>query len=173
MVVSSEAFNQLHSDIGIDGRKLKVVSEFNYLGSIITTDSDISKAVASNCKKARLAIVKLRAALVSGTLRLKTKWRLIEMFVKPVLLYCLETSITRKADKEKMSAVLNTARRMVMKLNDKRVTPVKELSEAVPLKDIETELVVRRANLWVSLNNLKVPELLSTRRSQKTNTKDC
>ena len=51
-VVSSEATNQLHSDIGIDGKKLKVVSEFNYLGSIIITDSDISKAVASNCKKA-------------------------------------------------------------------------------------------------------------------------
>ena len=96
MVVSSEATNQLHSDMGIDGRKPKVVSEFNYLGSIITTDSDISKAVASNCKKARLAIVKLKAALVSGTLRLKTKCRLIEFFVKPILLYGLETSITKK-----------------------------------------------------------------------------
>ena len=35
---------------------------------IITAASDISKAVASNCKKDRLAIVNLRAALVSGTL---------------------------------------------------------------------------------------------------------
>ena len=49
---------------------------------------------------------------------------------------------------------------------------VKELSEAVPLKDIETELAVRRANLWVSLNNQKVPELLSTCKKQKTYTKD-
>ena len=71
-----------------------------------------------------------------------------------------------------MSAVLNKAPRTVMKINDKRVMPVKELSEAVPLKDIETELAVRRANLWVSLNNLKVPELLSTCKSRKTYTKD-
>ena len=101
MVVRSEATNQLHSDIGIDGKKLKVVSEFNYLGSIKTTDSDISKAVASNCKKARFAIVKIRAASVSGTLRLKTKCRLIEIYVKPILLYGLETSITRQTDIEK------------------------------------------------------------------------
>ena len=71
-----------------------------------------------------------------------------------------------------MSAVLNQAQRMVMKINDKRVMPLKELSKAVPLKDIETKLAVRRANLWVSLNNLKVPELLSTCTSRKTNTKD-
>ena len=61
---------------------------------------------------------------------------------------------------------------MVMKINDKRVMPVKELSAAVPLKDIETELAVRRANLWVSLNSLNVPELLSTCKSRKTYTKD-
>ena len=140
--------------------------------SIITTDSDISKAVASNCKKARLAIVKLRAALVSGTLRLKTKCRLIEIFLKPILLYGPETSITRKTDREKMSTVLNKAQRRGKKINDKRVMPEKELSKAVPLKDIETELAVRRANLWVSLNNLKVPELLSICKSRKTYTKD-
>ena len=90
--MSTEATNQLHSDIGIDGKKPKVVSEFNYLGSIKTTESDICKAVASDCKKARLAIVKLRAALVSGTLRLKTTCQLIEV---PILLYGLETSIKR------------------------------------------------------------------------------
>ena len=172
MVVSSEATNKVHSDIGIDGKKLKMVSEFNYRGSKLTTDTDISKVVASNCKKARLAIVKLRAALVSGTLRLKTKCRLIKILVKPFLLYGLENSITRKTDLEKKSAVLNKALRMVMKINDKRVMPVKELSEAVPLKDIETELANRRANLWVSLNNLKVPELLSTCKSRNTYTED-
>ena len=59
-----------------------------------------------------------------------------------------------------MSAVLNKARRMVMKLNDKRVMPVKELSEAVPLKDIESKLAVRGANLRVSLKNVKGSELL-------------
>ena len=35
---------------------------------------------------------------------------------------------------EKLSAVLSEARRIVIKLNDKRVMPIEELSEAVPLK---------------------------------------
>ena len=90
MILSSEATDLSHLDIRIDGKKLKVVSKFNYLGSIIITGSDSSKAVASNCKKARLATLKLRAALVSGARRL------IEIFIKPLLLYGLETSITRK-----------------------------------------------------------------------------
>ena len=59
MIVSSEATNLLHSDNGIDGMKLQVVSKLKYLGSILTTD--IRKATACNCKKPRLAIVKLRA----------------------------------------------------------------------------------------------------------------
>ena len=96
MILTSEATDLSHSDIRVDEKKLKVVSKFNYLGSIIITDSDISKAVASNCKKPRLATLKLRAALVSGTRRLKTKCQLIEIFIKPLLLYGLETSITRK-----------------------------------------------------------------------------
>ena len=51
MTVSSEAINLSHSDIGNDSKELKVVSAFNCLGSIITTDSNISKEVASNCKR--------------------------------------------------------------------------------------------------------------------------
>ena len=42
-----------------------------------------------------------------------------------------------------------------MKLNDKRLIPIKELSEAVPLNDIESEFANPGANLWVSLNKLK------------------
>ena len=92
--------------------------------------------------------------------------------MKQIFLYGLETSITLKTNIEKTGAVLNKARRVVMKLNDKNVMPIKELSVAVTLKDIETELAVRRAGLWVSLKNLKVPELLSVCRSRKTYTKD-
>ncbi|XP_075243769.1 uncharacterized protein LOC142338020 [Convolutriloba macropyga] len=45
--------------------------------------------------------------------------------------------------------------KMIMKLNDKRLIPIKELSEAVPLNDIESEFANPGANLWVSLNKLK------------------
>ena len=50
--------------------------------------------------------------------------------------------------------------------------PIKELSKAVPLKDRETKLVVRRANLWVSFNILQISELLSVCKRRKTYTKD-
>ena len=38
----------------------------------------------------------LRAALVCGTLRLRTNCRLTEVFIKPILLHGLGTSIARK-----------------------------------------------------------------------------
>ena len=43
-----------------------------------------------------------------------------------------------------------------------------ELSKTVHLKDIETKLAVRRANLWMSLSNLKVPGLHCVCTSQNT-----
>ena len=61
---------------------------------------------------------------------------------------------------------------MIMKLNDKRVIPIKELSEAVPLKDIESEFAVKGANLWMSLNKLKVHEPLLVCTGRKTYSKN-
>ena len=77
----------LHSDFENDGKILRVVSEINYLSSILTTDPDINKATACSCKKIILAIVKLRAALVSGKIRLKTKCQPIEIRIK--VFFCL------------------------------------------------------------------------------------
>ena len=48
IVISSASTNFLRSIIEMDGMKLKAVTE-------ITTVSDISEDVASNCKKAKLA----------------------------------------------------------------------------------------------------------------------
>ena len=39
-----EATNLMHSNIGIDGTKLKVLSTFKNLSSVINIDADISKS---------------------------------------------------------------------------------------------------------------------------------
>ena len=64
-------------NVTLQGKRLKEVTEFKYLGSILNGQSDIEAAVKSNCSKARIAIVKMRPALVSSTLTMRIKCRLI------------------------------------------------------------------------------------------------
>ena len=49
-------------------------------------------AVRRNCTKARLAVLKMRPVLVSSTLTMRIKCRLIEICVQPVLLYGMKQS---------------------------------------------------------------------------------
>ena len=45
----------------------------------------------------------------------KTKVKLVETFIKPILLYGLETAVIRKVDFGKLDAALNKTRRMLLK----------------------------------------------------------
>ena len=89
------------------------------MGSSLTAEGDIGEAIAHSCMKSNTAIVRLRPALVSGSIRIETKMRLVENFVRPTLLYWLETAVMSKLDFDKLSALLNNARRLILKLNSK------------------------------------------------------
>ena len=148
----------------LQGKRVKNVTEFKYLGSILNGQSDIEAAVKSNCAKARIAIVEMRPALVRSTLTMRIKCRLIEMCVKPVLLYGLETALTREKDIDKMGAVLNKARCMVFKTRSRKTYTSVVLALKYPLRDIKIELAVRRAKLWLSLKKLQDDKFLTRRR---------
>ena len=78
VVVNGEGSN----DIYLNGEKVKEVNSFVYLGSSLNAEADLGEAIANNCRKARTAIVRLRPALVSGSIRMRTKVRLVETFFK-------------------------------------------------------------------------------------------
>ena len=86
------------------------------------------------------------------------------MCVKPVLFYGLETAITRKKDIDKLGAVLNRARLMVLKTCSKKTYTSEVLALKVPLRDIKIELAVRTAKLWLSLMKLQDDEFITRRR---------
>ena len=89
----------------------------------------------------------MRPALTSGSMKKKTKVKLVETFIKPIQLYGLETAVIRKVDFGKLDAALNKTRRMLLKQYSKKSCTNVEIAEKVPLKSIEVELAVRRANL--------------------------
>ena len=62
----------------------------------------------------------MRPALTSGSLKIKTKLKLVETFIKPILVYDLETAVIRKVDFGKLNAALNKTRRKLLKLYSKK-----------------------------------------------------
>ena len=69
------------------------VNHFEYFGSIKASDGSADKAIIACISKTRIAMLRLRPALVSKRLALRNKGLFIETFLKPVLLYCLETQM--------------------------------------------------------------------------------
>ena len=158
------------SDIILNVVKIKEVRSFNYLGSALKVEEEISEAVLNNCRKARIAFLKMIPALTGDSLRSRTKINLVENFIKPTLMYGLETAVIRKFDFGKLTDVLNKARKMILKQDSKRTC---ETAEKVPLKGIEMELAVGRDNFWASIVKLKADAVNSEAVKSKVYAKDC
>ena len=107
-------------------------------------------------QKAGTAVRRLRPALVSGSIRMRTKMQLRETFLESKLLYGLETAVIRKCDFEKLNTVLSKARRMIPKLDSKRSITNVQIPEKAQLITLDVKMAVRRANLWVSPMRLQV-----------------
>ena len=146
--------NKPQSNFMLPDGPIKQINSFNYLGCIIDTGNDQSSLIRNNCTKARIGLVKLRTALVNGSLSFKVKASLVEVFIKPILLYGLETGVTRESDLSKLNAVLNEAQRMILRVQDKREIRCAHLAELIQLRNIRIKLGIRRLNLWYSLKSL-------------------
>ena len=123
------------------------VHRFEYLGSIIEDDGSPKSAVSSNIKRARYALIRIRCALRSNRLTMDMKSHLIECYVKPVLYYGLETIVLTAQLSDRMEAVLNTAMRMILGLNNRKVVKVEELKRKFALEAVAPQLQKRRLNL--------------------------
>ena len=73
-------------------------------------------------------MLRLRPALVSKRLTLRNKGLLIETFLKPVLLYGLETLVIRCTDLGRVEAVIHRANRMCLRLETRNEMKIKELN---------------------------------------------
>lgn len=139
-------------ELTVAGQVIEKVRHFNYLGSVICDDGDNMPAVRQNVRKAKASLIKLRPALRSEKLAMRTKLRMVETFIKPVLLYGLETVVLTATMNDKLEALLNTSRRMILGLTNKKEMPVSELREKLPLKHPATQIQKKRLNLWFTMS---------------------
>ena len=83
----------------IDGETVETVSDFIFLGSKITADSDCSHETKRHLLLGRKVMTNLDSILKSRDMTLPTKVRLVKAMVFPVVMYECESWTIKKGDR--------------------------------------------------------------------------
>ena len=82
----------------IDGEKVETVSDFVFLGSKITADSECSHKIKRRLLPRRIAVTNRDSVLKSRDMSLPTKVRLVKAVIIPEVMYGCESWTIRKAE---------------------------------------------------------------------------
>ena len=88
----------------IDGKTVDTVSDFVFLGSIITADGDYSHEVKRRSLLGRKDMTNLDSILKSRDISLPTKVRLVKAMVFPAVMYGCESWTVKKAESQRIDA---------------------------------------------------------------------
>ena len=88
----------------IEGEKLEAVTDFIFLGSTITVDSDYSHEMKRHLLFGKKAMTNLDSILKSRDITLATKVRTIKPIVFPAVMYRCESWTIKKADHRRIYA---------------------------------------------------------------------
>ena len=88
----------------IDGETMETVTDFLFLGSKITTDSDCSHEMKRCLLLGRKAMTNLDSILKSGDVTLPTKVHLVKAMVFPIVMYGCESWTIKKAEWQRIDA---------------------------------------------------------------------
>ena len=88
----------------IDGKTVETVSDFIFLGSQITADSDCSHEIKRCLLLGRKVMTNLDSILKSRDITLPTKVRLVKAMVFPVVMYGCESWPVKKAEHQRIDA---------------------------------------------------------------------
>ena len=145
--------------INVLSEQVEQVNHFECLGSIIASDGSADKAISARISKTRIAMLRLRPALVSKMLTLRNQGLLVETFLKPVMLYGLETLVIRCTDLGRLDAVIHSAKRKCLRLETRNEKKLKELNAKVITTPVAHQLCRRRVRLYASFKNIGVDSL--------------
>ena len=88
----------------IDGETMETVTDFIFLASNITADSDCSHELKRRLLLERKAMTKLDSILKSRDITLPTKVRLVKAMVFPVVMYGCDSWTIKKPECQKIDA---------------------------------------------------------------------
>ena len=88
------------SDLQIEGKEVKTMPDFIFLGSTITVDGDCSHKIKRHLLLGRKAMADLDSVLKSRDITLPTKVHLVKAMVFPVVTYECENWTIKKAERQ-------------------------------------------------------------------------
>ena len=88
----------------VDKETMETMTDFIFLGSKITVDSDCSHELKRHSLLGRKAKTNLNSMLKSRDVTLSTKVRLVKAMVFPVVMYGCESWTIKKAEHQKVDA---------------------------------------------------------------------
>ncbi|KAG7296805.1 hypothetical protein JYU34_020747 [Plutella xylostella] len=92
----------LGCDITIENTPLPKVSQFKYLGSVLTTDANVDEDVTHRVNTAWLKWRSLTGVLCDPRMPIKTKGKIYKTVVRPALMYGSECWTMKKAHEQQM-----------------------------------------------------------------------
>jgi hypothetical protein len=96
--------SSLAQPLKVENNEIENVSEFVYLGSLLTWDNDCSAEIKRRIAKAMGAMAGLRTIWKSKHITLQLKMKLLKVCVFSILLYACESWTLKKSDKDRLLA---------------------------------------------------------------------
>ena len=110
---------------GKDGETAETVSDFIFLGSRITADSDYSHEIKRCFLLGRKVMTNLVSIFKSRDISLPIKVRVVKAMVFPVVMYGCQSWTVKKAECQRIDAFeLRCWRRLLRALDGKEIQPV-------------------------------------------------
>ncbi|CAH8662821.1 unnamed protein product [Heterobilharzia americana] len=139
---------QQQTPITVNGRNLKEVTSFTYLGSTVSTTGGTDEDVKVRIGKARQAFISLKPVWRSSALSMRNKIRIFNTNVKSVLLYGSETWRVTKGISNKLQTFINNCLRSLLKIRWPEKISNKELWERTNQEPI-TQQICRKKWRWI------------------------
>lgn len=147
MLVSKE-----HRDvtISIESQALEQVSQFKYLGTVITQQNTTSTDIRCRTAQALAAATNLQVIWHKTSISLKTKLRLLDCLVIPIALYGCETWTLNSSDTKKLQAFGMKCLRKVLNISWRdHITNKEVAARATRKEEYIVRLVQHRQHTWL------------------------
>ena len=151
--------------VTLRGSELEEVEAFTYLGSIIDKQGGTDADVRARIGKARAAYLQLKNIWSSKVVSTRTKIRLFNSNIKPVLLYGAETWRTTKTTTTKVQTFINSCLRRILQIRWPDTIRNSDLWQRTNQLPTENEIRRRRWG-WIG-HTLRKPASNTTRMTLK------
>ena len=124
--------------------KIENVTEFVYLGSLLTFYNSCSKEIKRRIDKAMAAMAGFSTVWRNRHISLQVKLKVLHVCVFSVLLYACETWTLKKTDRDKLLAFENKCYRWILQIRWQQKITNESIHQRIKVKQTVVQTIIRR-----------------------------